>query len=222
MKPLEIPFIPQQKHLHSKLPLQTICFEPWNTTDKPSCNAEFSISHYDTGLSINYIVTEQVLLAKKRKINGEVHKDNCVEFFIAFGNDAGYYNFEFNCLGSVKAAFGKNRQRRRYIPEKLLKIVEDNVIVAIDNMNSSKGIKWNIAVNLPLSVFYHHNITSLSGLTCTANFAKCGDDLPIPHFLSWVNIVSENPDFHQPLSFGEVTFMKKDFYIPSVNLTQAV
>ena len=31
-----------------------------------------------------------------------------------------------------------------------------------------------------------------------ANFYKCGDKLPVPHFLSWKPINVPAPDFHLP------------------------
>jgi hypothetical protein len=46
----------------------------------------------------------------------------------------------------------------------------------------------------------------LKGKTCRANFYKCGDDLPEPHFLSWNNIIADKPDFHLPQYFGTLTF----------------
>jgi hypothetical protein len=209
MKFLNIPFVSQEAHAHEKLTLHTIDNEPWSLEKTLSCAAAFSISHFDEGIHLKFSVTEPFLRVRKRKINGEVHKDNCVEFFIAFGQESGYYNFEFNCLGSVKAAYGKSRLHRKFLPPPLLKIVEDNICIAMDNLSNGKSIKWDISIILPVSIFCYHNKRSLSGETCFVNFAKCGDNLPKPHFLSWVEILSEKPDFHQPAAFGMVKFESK-------------
>jgi hypothetical protein len=203
---LNIPFVPQNKHAIEKTALNNITHEPWGTVNQLSCSAAFAISHFDTGIHIRFSVTEPFLRARKRKINGEVHKDNCVEFFIAFGGDGSYYNFEFNCLGSVKAAYGKSRLHRKFIPADILKNVVDSSIIHINNRQAAGAVKWDIAVVLPLSVFCYSNKSSLSGQECAVNFAKCGDSLPKPHFLSWVQLHSEKPDFHQPASFGKVKF----------------
>ena len=44
---------------------------------------------------------------------------------------------------------------------------------------------WEVALVIPYSAFFLHDITSLDGKTLRANFYKCGDKLQTPHFLSW-------------------------------------
>ena len=39
-----------------------------------------------------------------------------------------------------------------------------------------------------------------------ANVYKCGDLLPVPHFISWNPITTESPDFHRPEFFGQMRF----------------
>lgn len=212
---LNIPFVSQETHIHEKLTQYTIDNEPWNTEKNLLYAAAFSISHFDGGIYLKFSVAEPFLRVRTRKINGEVHKDNCVEFFIAFDQEDSYYNFEFNCLGSVKAAYGKGRLHRKFLPAQLLKMVEDNICISMDNLSDGKSIRWDISIILPVTVFSYHNKASLSGETCSVNFAKCGDSLPKPHFLSWVEIISEKPDFHQPEAFGRVRFEPKPILIPS-------
>ena len=206
---LNIPFVSQEANTHEKLTLHTIDHEPWSTEKNISCTAAFSISHFDEGIHLKFSATEPFLRVKTRRLNGEVHKDNCVEFFIAFDQDHSYYNFEFNCLGSVKGAYGKSRVHRKFLPSQLLKTVGDSICISMDNLSKDRSIKWDISIILPVGVFCHHEKKSLSEETCLVNFAKCGDSLPEPHFLSWVPIVSEKPDFHQPQAFGRVKFEPK-------------
>jgi hypothetical protein len=65
---------------------------------------------------------------------------------------------------------------------------------------------WEVALIIPYTAFFKHNITSLDGKTITANFYKCGDELQTPHFLSWNPIKIEKPDFHRPDFFGTLEF----------------
>ena len=65
---------------------------------------------------------------------------------------------------------------------------------------------WEVALVIPYSAFFMHNITSLGGKTIRANFYKCGDKLQTPHFLSWSPIDLEKPNFHCPEFFGELHF----------------
>ena len=59
---------------------------------------------------------------------------------------------------------------------------------------------------IPLSIFIHHSFSSLSGKEGRVNFYKCGDQLPVPHFVAWNNIQSAEPNFHLPEFFGEIYF----------------
>jgi hypothetical protein len=207
MRYLSIPFVPLDKCATADLPLHAIGEHLWSKTfEKPPCQAAFRISHYDFGLCVKFYVTEPFLKVKKREPNGPVHKDNCVEFFFRFDNDSNYYNFEFNCLGCVKAAYGGNRADRKCLPVAAIKTIEDNISIEMDNISEERFFRWEIAVILPLSVFHFHKVSCLVGSMSTGNFAKCGDDLPLPHFLSWVDIPTADPDFHQPAFFGNLQF----------------
>ncbi|MDU5344496.1 MAG: carbohydrate-binding family 9-like protein, partial [Prevotella bivia] len=65
---------------------------------------------------------------------------------------------------------------------------------------------WELALVVPVSSFFNHKITELSGLTMKANFYKCGDKTDQPHFLSWQKVDLPKPDFHRPEFFGTIIF----------------
>lgn len=65
---------------------------------------------------------------------------------------------------------------------------------------------WTMTVVIPVSCFFQHQIKTIKGKTCRANFYKCGDGLTKPHYLSWNNIETPKPDFHTPQYFGEFVF----------------
>src|ERR1700754_3779068 len=70
---------------------------PWPGYDeRPEVN--FAVGYADNALLIKFYVREQYLQAVYRRTNEPVHKDSCVEFFIAFGTDETYYNLEFNSV----------------------------------------------------------------------------------------------------------------------------
>lgn len=210
MKILNVPYLKKETGRQDTSAAHAIDNEPWSKSATLSCEAGFSISHFNYGICLKYSVVEPFLNVKKRKINGAVHNDNCVEFFLAFEGDSGYYNFEFNCLGSVKAAYGEGRQRRKFLPPALLKPVHDSMEISLSNDCEGNNIRWTLTVILPINIFFYQSRKRLSGTTCTANFTKCGDNLPKPHFLSWVNLTSANPDFHQPSFFGKLIFEPYD------------
>ncbi len=177
----------------------------WSDTGYfPSVN--FSIAHVENGVALKYFVEEQYTQATYKAVNDPVYKDSCVEFFISFADDQNYYNLEFNALGTALVGFGKDRNGRVAIPD-------DKVsgIKSLSNINwarDSAGFNtWELTLLIPFDVFIYHDIKTLNGIISRANFFKCGDDLPEPHFISWSNIDSPVPDFHLSQFFGTIKFI---------------
>jgi hypothetical protein len=153
---------------------------------------------------LQYFVREANIRAVNTENNTPVWEDSCVEFFLSFNDQAGYYNFEVNCIGTILAAFGKDRDYRSFLTEDKM-----NSIKRYSSINRLPGdlmIGWEVIIVLPLKVFTHDNITSLDGVEARGNFYKCGDKLPDPHYLSWSPIESRGPDFHLPSFFGKILF----------------
>jgi hypothetical protein len=164
----------------------------------------FAIAYSTVGIIIQYNVTEKEVRAIYNQPNDPVYKDSCVEFFVSF-DEKGYYNFEFNCIGTCLAAFGPDRHNRTLLPgHTIQKIKSLSHIYRSDNR--SEAISWQLTIVLPLQVFLHHSFVDLKNKTARANFYKCGDDLAQPHYLCWSPIASPQPDFHLPQFFGAIQF----------------
>lgn len=169
-------------------------------------DASFSIAYGSDCIFIKYYVIEKAIRAIYRRTNEPVYKDSCVEFFISFGDEEAYYNFEFNCAGTCLLGFGKNKRERKLLPEPLIRKIKNQVLLKTVKGAGPSNISWELTLMIPLDVFYHHPLISLNGQHCKVNFYKCGDELPEPHFLSWNDIKVEEPDFHLPEFFGEMQF----------------
>lgn len=211
MKTLDVPYL----SLLSRSPIETVSTtlntverhqidqQPWsNFAYKPS--VDFSIAHAGSTLLLKYFVSESTVRALYFRPNEPVYKDSCVEFFIALNGDPRYYNFEFNAIGTCKLNFGASRNDRKLISEEAISDIR--FITCITNNAADGNLSWQITISIPLSAFTEHNLTSFHGLKCSGNFYKCGDELPLPHFLSWNNVMAPSPDFHVPESFGEISF----------------
>ena len=180
---------------------------PWkNFPYKP--DVRFSIVHLDNCLLLKYFVEEKAVVAAHGTTHSAVYKDSCVEFFLSFDKE-GYYNLEFNCTGTCLAAFGKGRDERKSLPAGLVDRIRRQAM--IDRECQAGVIRWTLTLVIPLDIFALHNLSSVSGLECRANFYKCGDDLPEPHYLAWSDINTTEPDFHQPLYFGKLHFERGDY-----------
>ncbi|WPV01990.1 carbohydrate-binding family 9-like protein [Mucilaginibacter sp. cycad4] len=185
----------QEKHLVGIVPWPDYEYKP---------DVHFAIAYSTDCFMLKYYVKEKAIKASYYRPNEPVHQDSCVEFFIGFGTELEYYNFGFNCIGTCSLGFGRGRENREVSPEKLIRLIKSQTRLTQEINHGNGDISWELTLMLPLDVFYHHSFTSLKGQQCHANFYKCGDELPEPHFLTWHNIECDDPDFHHPEFFGEI------------------
>ncbi len=176
----------------------------WNI----GCNVEasFCISHDEQHIYLKYFVQELNIKAVHEKFNDPVYEDSCVEFFVSF-DKVSYYNLEFNCIGTILGAYGKNRNSRQQLDIDLLRKIKVKPSLGTNKINIvDSKTKWTLDAVIPISVFKFSNLTSLKHKTAYCNFYKCGDKQVVPHFLSWNPVLTDEPDFHRPEYFGELDF----------------
>jgi len=174
-----------------------------NDSYKPAVS--FAMVYTEDSILLKYFVTEKYVKADYLQINDPVYKDSCVEFFIAFGGDENYYNLEFNRIGTALIGYGSGKNDREILSESIIsKIKSQHAITA--SPDDKGNTEWELTLNIPFTLFIHNAISALAGLSCRANFFKCGDDLPAPHFLSWNAVDYPQPNFHLPQFFGTITF----------------
>lgn len=181
---------------------QKLEYTPWpEFAGKADVN--FSIAHNSSNIFLKYFVVEKHIRAENSVVNSPVHEDSCVEFFISFDEGINYYNIEFNCAGIGLIAYGSSKYSRQLLDENLVSNLKINSVIAPEN---GKSANWQLTLVIPLSTFVHTPVNKLRDLNCKANFYKCGDLLPEPHFISWSNIIADTPDFHLPKFFGNLVF----------------
>jgi|SRR5690606_34530280 len=178
---------------------------PWKTYPyKPMVVVK--MAHTCDSLILNFSVEEKHLKAEYRNTNDPVYRDSCVEFFISF-DGVNYYNLEFNCIGTGFIGYGgPDKSRRNPLRKSLVEQVRTHAVIN-SNADRHGGISWRLLINVPFSVFEADSIEALSGTSCTANFYKCGDDLPDPHYIAWNTIDHPTPNFHLPRFFGRLFFV---------------
>jgi hypothetical protein len=169
-------------------------------------DVDFRIAYTSQSILLEYTVQEKHLKAIYLKTNEPVYRDSCVEFFISFDKEH-YYNLEFNSLGTALVGYGtENKALRQHLPVELVEKIKAKAIV-IASKEDGVDHKWVLQLEIPFELFYKENFESLKGVRATANFYKCGDDLPEPHFVSWNKIKAPMPNFHLPQYFGDIQFM---------------
>lgn len=167
---------------------------------------DFRIGHTGDQLLIKFYVTENSVRAVETRVNGDVYKDSCVEFFLsADGNN--YYNFEFSCIGTPHVAWGSGRHNRIKLPAGVIENVAIKSSLGNVPFETKPGLfVWDLMAIIPASCLIYDPGIHFSGLTANANFYKCGDELPEPHFLTWNPVETPDPDFHQIGYFGKIDF----------------
>lgn len=161
---------------------------------------QFQIAYTSTHLILHYKVQEEYVKAQYVRANENVWEDSCIEFFVSFDDKKTYYNIEFNVLGTGLIGYGPavKTERNRMSAEQINSV---DVFVKLQKINGVKT--WSSILAIPREIF--GNI-AFEGQTFHANFYKCGDGLPQPHFISWNKIDFTTPNFHQPDFFGEIHF----------------
>ena len=168
----------------------------------------FAIAYSDNCILLKYFVQENAIRVAHNLDNSPVHMDSCVEFFISFNEENYYYNLEFNSIGTCSFGFGKNSLDRLLIQQQDIGKIRRQALIESCVDKGISVIHWELSLVIPFEIFVFHKITSLMDVQCKANFYKCGDDLPTPHFLSWQRVISDTPNFHLPQFFGSLHFIK--------------
>lgn len=179
----------------------------WSTEFPYTPQVQFRLAYSGNHLLLHYQVEEDSVRAVAPTDNGRVWEDSCCEFFVSPVADNTYYNIECNCATRLLIGFGDSREGRIHAPEEVLRKVDRWSSLGHEPFEEKVGrCSWQLALVIPVDVFFRHTELSLKGKTLRANFYKCGDKLQQMHFLSWNPIDVPKPDFHRPDFFGEVTF----------------
>jgi hypothetical protein len=166
----------------------------------------FKMAHSQNQIWLKYDVTERHILARQTQTNGDVYKDSCVEFFISLDNQ-NYYNFEFNCIGTIHAGYGPGRKNRKPVPKKSAELIETKSTLGNQAFEEKTGeFSWELIVRIPLESFVFDKIESFDSLAARGNFYKCGDETSTPHFVTWNPVETHQPDYHRPEFFGKLWF----------------
>lgn len=169
--------------------VETENWEGWNKT----YNVKAQLLYSEYGIHVRMETDEKPLRITQTKQNSAVCEDSCMEFFFKGNkNDARYFNFEFNAMGTMYLGFRTGRND--YIsPE------ENNSYFNVQSTITPE--KWVLFYTVPfefLEKYYGSYTKEMLG-----NFYKCGDKTSKTHYQTYYPIKTEKPDYHRPEYFGE-------------------
>jgi hypothetical protein len=179
-----------------------LAYAPW-AGDAEQPKVSFVLAHGEDALYLKYYIREKAIRAEYLNFNDPVFKDSCVEFFVAFNDDANYYNLEFNCVGTCRGMYGPGRTEREFLPPGILRQIHHHTRF---KSRQPGQIEWEMTLSIPYAVFQYHPDLTGNNFSARGNFYKCGDELPEPHYLCWNKISTAEPNFHLPEFFGEIRF----------------
>lgn len=163
------------------------------------------IFHSSDALHLHFRVREQAVRAVCAADREPVWKDSCVEFFFAPREDGLYYNLECSCTGKLYLCIGEGRHDREFLPETAYAGISRHPSLGTGPFGLlERPTSWELRLDIPASTF---GLDTFDGLQARGNFYKCGDALPVPHFLSWAPIQTPAPDFHRPEFFDKLIFV---------------
>ena len=166
---------------------------------------EFEISHSGTELHLAFRVREDAVRAVCAADGEHAWEDSCVEFFFAPRQDGVYYNLECTCTGKIYLCRGTERHGREMLPEALLRGIRRRCSLGEEPFGlREEPAAWELRLDIPAATF---GLETFAGLQARGNFYKCGDKLPLPHYLSWAPIETPRPDFHRPEFFEDIVFV---------------
>ena len=159
------------------------------------------VAHDGDVLYLYYMVKGEAVRAQNTTDFGSVWEDSCVEFFMQREGAKTYRNFECNILGALLAASHETREKAERLTEEMPSIYRHSTI----NHRYEAGRQvsdWTLYLEIPKKAMGFEESESLSGQKIRANFYKCGDETPEPHYISWNPIDLSSPNFHVPQFFG--------------------
>ena len=160
-------------------------------------------------------VNDRYVRCVQTEYQSSVCTDSCVEFFVQPLGKGPYFNFEFNCGGTLLCSWIEDHARapqggfKKYtmLPAedgKLVSIFHSMPRVVEPEIKEPTAWVLEFAIPLALIAKYAGPLGNLPDQAWRANLYKCADKTSHPHWLSWLPVDQLN--FHLPGCFGTLVF----------------
>ncbi|HMO85034.1 MAG TPA: carbohydrate-binding family 9-like protein [Lacipirellulaceae bacterium] len=204
-------------------PVRLACFHPRSApTNRPGVEARL-LQAQERFLFVRFAVTAEMGVVARHTVPGSwVCQDSCVEVFLSVPGTIGYANVEVNAIGTSLAMHVRDPtpSTTRRTPFRDADVFDASAIAAFLTVRTS--LPWGKVIDVPIPGASDWQATfrldlpelarrcggaveCLSGISLRANFYKCADAGPAPHWAAWADI-GERLSFHQPERFGMLQF----------------
>jgi len=162
-----------------------------------------------------FLVRDRYIRCIHTRFQDPVYEDSCVEFFVEPRTDGGYFNFEFNCGGTLLVSYVTNPTRAdgRVTGATPLSMDEGRQVKVFGSLpplvknEIEDEVSWSIEFAIPFALLegYMGSLGKIEGQEWRGNLYKCGNKTSHPHWASWSPLSERN--FHAPWDFGVLRFM---------------
>lgn len=192
--------------------LEVDCFRPEGSRHRP--RTRLKLGYTPQGLWGLFRVADRYVRCVHTGFQAHVFKDSCVECFLQPQDRAGYFNFEFNCGGSLRVAYITDPTRvgegfkafTRFTPAQGAQVrVKASLPVRVEP-EIQEPVDWQLSFFIPFTTLasYAGPLDVRPGVRWRGNFFKCADESSHPHWASWAPLNALN--FHAPDCFGTLQF----------------
>ncbi len=144
------------------------------------------------------------------ELNGSVYLDSCFEFFFTPLDDLSnaYINIEINCIGTLYMAVSNGDIKNCISTEQASNI---KIITSLrkggEKFPSNDDSMWQLDITIPFDFIEDFFGETIAKDLWYGNFYRCGGSID-DQYAVWNNIVADQPNYHQPLQFGQLNFAK--------------
>ena len=161
----------------------------------------FIVAHSRQSLLVHFMVRGEDLRAVNTAPLSPVADDSCVEVFLQVPGNDEYWNFEFNCIGTVNASHRVARPNPVRLTAEQISSIGIAGSCGKEPFDEVDGLHtWTLTVRLPFTLIGLDQKKLPDNLL--GNFYKCAGKTRHRHYLSWAPIHTDTPDFHRPDDFG--------------------
>lgn len=187
-------------------------FHPRSGEHRPRARAKMV---YDReGVYVIFLVEDRYVRSIHTKFNELVALYTCVEFFAQPKPDKGFFNFEFNCGGTLLCYYTRQwREEGGPNPHDVLTDEQCRMVKVYHSMPEvvdpeiAEPRQWTLEFFIPYSLLelFVGPLGDVSGQTWHGNFYKCSHaEDTHHHWAAWAPV--ELLNFHQPRCFGLLKF----------------